>query len=482
MIANPGRRTLLVASVLFLLTLPAVTPRFYASDEVEYFAYIRSLWFDRDLSFDNEYRVFYDREVERLTATGGDPSSAYGGTFRHTFLETTTATGLRINFAPIGSSLLWAPFFIATDAGVRVGRVLGLTTAEADGYSQPYIAAVAYASALYGFLAIVLAAVAVRQVFNAAHWSAAVAAGLGTPLVFYMYVAPGFSHAGSAFAVAAFVVTWLRVRETWTWSGVMALGTLAALMGMVREQDLFIAIGPAVDYATSAVRSARQGTRPIAVSVAQAAAGVATVVVCFLPQALSYLTLYGRLGPESSVGQKMAWTSPYAPQVLASLTHGFLFWTPLAVPAVAGLVLASMGRAGRLEPARRTAWVAALCLLMVASQIYVSGSVASWQGGAFGQRRLVGLMVFLAIGLAGLAQSVQVSALRRGLAGLVVACVWWNLGLIAQFGTGLSPRWQLDLPRNLHHNLVTIPRALPDIAWRYAFDRPSFYRQRAATR
>ena len=32
--------------LLFVLSLPAVTVRFYASDEIEYFAYLRSMWFD----------------------------------------------------------------------------------------------------------------------------------------------------------------------------------------------------------------------------------------------------------------------------------------------------------------------------------------------------------------------------------------------------------------------------------------------------
>ena len=43
-----------------LLTLPGVTPRIYASDEVQYVAFLRSLWFDGDVSFDNEYQHFYD--------------------------------------------------------------------------------------------------------------------------------------------------------------------------------------------------------------------------------------------------------------------------------------------------------------------------------------------------------------------------------------------------------------------------------------
>ena len=60
-----------------VVSLPAVTPRLYASDEIQYFAYLRSMWFDGDLSFENEYRYFYDREIAR----------AFG--FQETFLETT---------------------------------------------------------------------------------------------------------------------------------------------------------------------------------------------------------------------------------------------------------------------------------------------------------------------------------------------------------------------------------------------------------
>ena len=47
------------------------------------------------------------------------------------------------------------------------------------------------------------------------------------------------------------------------------------------------------------------------------------------------------------------------------------------------------------------AWVGIVCLVMVMTQIYVCGSFATWMGaGSFGQRRLVGLTVLLAVGLA----------------------------------------------------------------------------------
>ncbi len=41
---------------------------------------------------------------------------------------------------------------------------------------------------------------------------------------------------------------WLRVRRDWTPAGAACLGASAALMAMVREQDLFFAAGPALDF------------------------------------------------------------------------------------------------------------------------------------------------------------------------------------------------------------------------------------------
>ena len=104
-----------------------------------------------------------------------------------------------LNFTPIGSAILWAPFYGG-------GHVVAIATgAPRDGYSKPYVAAVAYGSAYYGFVAALISgAIAVRVVGRGA--GATLAVWFGTPLVFYMYIAPGFGHATSAFAVALFIV------------------------------------------------------------------------------------------------------------------------------------------------------------------------------------------------------------------------------------------------------------------------------------
>ena len=483
-----SRRELLVLVSAFVLSLPAVTPRIYASDEIQYFSYLRSLWFDRDVSFENEYRYFFDRNIGR------------GEGFHATFLNQHTEAGRRPSFATIGSAILWSPFYAAADLVTRIGG------GPADGFSRAYVAGAAYGSAFYGFAAILLSIAAARRLAGPG-LLAGVIVWLGTPLLFYMYVSPPYSHACSAFAVALFVTVWLKVRDRWTVGGAIALGLSGALMAMVREQDVFLALGPAVDFVLSALRNGRAGLSrdeakgPIgsargpsaarsrrarasgggapralinADTVAPALAGGFAFAVGLLPQLFAYKALNGHFGPSTLVTRKMNWQAPHALQVLASPEHGFFLWTPLAALAIAGLFVLAVGN--RRADVRRIAWCA---ILMVALQIYVSGSVESWTvAGAFGQRRFVALTIMLTIGLAGLIAAVRRGAWQAVLGTALGLCVWWNLALIVEFGTGLMNRQRLEPGRNAYDAFVTLPRQLPSLAYRYFADRSSFYRQK----
>jgi hypothetical protein len=192
----------------------------------------------------------------------------------------------------------------------------------------------------------------------------------------------------------------------------------------------------------------------------------------------------------------MTWYSPHALQVLASPEHGFLFWTPLAVLSLAGLVVLRVGWRGlkpdgtskvRLTPDtteiteddRRR--IGACALLMVALQVYISGVVQSWTvAGAFGQRRFVCLTILLVIGLAALLSSVS-TVPRRAVAVLTALTVWWNLALIAEFSTQLMDRQRLELKKNAYDAFVTVPRMAPGLAYRYLTRRETFYKPRPAS-
>jgi hypothetical protein len=210
-----------------------------------------------------------------------------------------------------------------------------------------------------------------------------------------------------------------------------------------------------------------------------AAAGAAVFAVVYLPQALAYLELYGHLGPAPQVSNKMTWTAPHALEVLLSPAHGLFFWTPLALVALLGLVwLALRPAVGGTEDVPSARWIGLLALLMVASQIYVNGSIETWtQAGAFGQRRFVGLTVLLVLGVAQVLGSVRARAPRITVTVFAGLCLWWNLGLMAQFGAGMMDRQRLQLQRNAYNTFVTVPARIPELAYRYLFNRGSFYQQ-----
>ncbi len=169
-----------------VLTLPLVTTRIRGADEIEYFAYLHSAVFDHDLEFGNEYEHFYAQ----------DPSGLAG--FKATFLDLREpVTGRHINFAPLGTALLWAPAYLLAHGAVLVARALGAPLA-ADGFSRPYVMAVCYASWAYGMAALLLLHRALVRFGGfpepAAAWATA-AVLWGTPLLYYVTLGPGFSTA-----------------------------------------------------------------------------------------------------------------------------------------------------------------------------------------------------------------------------------------------------------------------------------------------
>ena len=113
---------------------------------------------------------------------------------------------------------------------------------------------------------------------------------------------------------------------------------------------------------------------------------------------------------------------------------------------------------------------------MIASQVYVAGSVESWTvAGAFGQRRFVCLTIFLTIGIAALFGAMRGLA-RHAVVALTVVLAWWNVALMAQFATGMMDRQRLEPARNAHTAFITLPLEIPSLVHRYLTDRQSFYK------
>ena len=143
-------------------------------------------------------------------------------------------------------------------------------------------------------------------------------------------------------------------RRSWSLQGIAALGAVTALMAMVREQDLLLAIGPVVDFTWTAIAKVRASSDRIGAArswFTAASVGSGVCASVYAPQAMSYIVLNGRLGPPDVVTGKLNWLAPYALQVLFSPEHGLFVWTPLLL--VAGRWAAVDGVAGA-RPDRST--------------------------------------------------------------------------------------------------------------------------------
>jgi hypothetical protein len=446
--------TLIAALVL---TLPLVTAKIRGADEIEYFAYLHSAAFDRDLDFENEYTHFYAQ----------DPVGLAG--FKATFLDLREPlTGRPINFAPLGTALLWAPAYLLAHAGVVVARALGASVA-ADGFSPPYVMAVCYASWAYGMAALLLLhRTLVRGGFTEPAPAWATAAVLwGTPLLYYVTLGPGFSHAVSLFVIS--LLLWLTLRDRGhelTFARAAVLGATGGLAALVREQDgLFLAV-PALVVALDGLRERRV---PAAVT-RLLTMGVAAGIV-FLPQFFAYRAINGRFGPSHFVARKMSFAGPHVLSVLFDPAHGLFVWAPLLLLAAGGLVFAVVrARRGDSVPLA----LAAAFLL----QIWINGSVESWtQAGAFGSRRFVAATPLLAWGLAALLAAVLPRAPRRAVAAGLLVFAWWNVSLMVQFGLKLMDRQGLEWPRVAVSQITEVPRHLGRSAWLFFTDRERLVRE-----
>ncbi len=152
----------------------------------------------------------------------------------------------------------------------------------------------------------------------------------------------------------------------------IALGLSGGLMALVREQDVLLVIGPGLDFLIHARQSMREpgGLRR---TLAAATAGTVAFLGGITPQLLAYKALNGHFGQTTTAANKMSWTSPHGFSVLFDPEHGLFAWTPLALLAIAGLVLV-MFRGPRpaewhsKSPDPDVRRIAALALLMVAAQ------------------------------------------------------------------------------------------------------------------
>ena len=405
--AGGRSRTGLVIAALFTigLALQLQLGARLQSDGFYYFAYLRSLAFDRDVNFMNDYRLL--------------------GLGDKTYLFQPTRTGHAESAWTIGPAIVWSPFFATGHVVANRLHAKGLDVAT-DGTSYPYRQAVAVAGLFYGLLGCWFVYRLVLLFFPGRIAGAAVFLTMaGSFMAWYLVKEPTMTHAPSMAAVAGFTWAWAATqgnRSLRAWAG---LGLLAGFMALIRWQNLLFALLPGIDALVSLIRAARANDRA---TLQQTLAGSAVFLVCaavgFLPQMLAWQALYGSLIARSPVGPQIRWTDPHVVDILWSARNGLLSTAPILYLGALGLVAFSVARPVTGLPS----------LLAVGVMIYFNACIQDWWGSAgFGGRRFDGTIPLFALGLAVFihhaARIVQRHA-TGAVIGLLVLIAVWNAALM----------------------------------------------------
>ena len=405
---SPRQRGALLFAGLFALGVAAqlhLNARLQ-SDGFYYFAYLRSLAFDGDVEFSNDYR---------LLGLGDKP---------HLFVP--TATGHAQSAWTIGPALVWAPFVAA--AHPIAGRLAASgADVSTNGISYPYRQAVCIAGLFYGLLGCWFAYRLALLFFDAAIAAGAVAFTVaGSFMLWYIVKEPSMTHAPSMAGVAAFVWFWAATHGRRTLRQWALLGLLGGFIGLIRWQNVLFAMLPACEALAQLVAAVNRNDRPrLNATLAAGAAFTALAIVGFLPQMLAWKAIYGSYLAVSPVGPQIRWWDPHLADILWSSRNGLLAWSPVLYVGAIGLLFLAFARP----------WIGVPAIATVAVMTFLNASIQDWWGSAgYGGRRFDGTISLFVLGVAAFGHWAVEVARRHPLRIVAAgggALVLWNLTLMS---------------------------------------------------
>ena len=468
--ASSSRKSERLLLLLFLVLLPFLNP-WVRGDGVGYYAFARAPLLQHNFDFTEDYRHANESFRGPRLDEHGQPKPDFR-----------TPTGHLENHFTVGPAILWTPFLLLAHAGVLLARALGSSVA-ADGFSAPYRIAMAFATAFYAFLGLLLSFRLARQ-YVEERWAllATLSIWCASSLPVYMYFNPSWSHAHSAFVVAFFLWYWHQTLSSRSLAQWLTLALIAGLMLNVYYPNAMVLAVLAVEAARLYYFALHPDTSSAPIPAPRVSQLLlrhslfaAVLLLCMLPTLITRYIIYGNAFESGYVPLKLwLWFSPAFFAVLFSSDHGLLFWTPVLALSIAGLFIfwRSQRRVG-------TPFLAAF----LAFYLFIS-CYPDWAGiSSYGNRFFVSLTPLFILGLAVfLDRAAQLFRSRR--AALVAACALlavfalWNAGLIFQWGSHLVPaRGPVSFSEIAHNQFFVVPRDLSATLQRYLFKRKALMQQ-----
>lgn len=404
---------LVFAAILLLFgSIIAFTHHYsLSSDGSNYFSYLRSVVFDRDLDFHNEF-------------------SHFNKAFWATYKPKATITGHLTNVFSVGPAILWSPFYLAAHLFVLAANFSGAHF-KADGFSGPYILAINLGSLFYGFSGMCLVYRICKKYYDRmVSLIATATVWLATFMFYYTLFEPYMSHATSFFSATLFIYSWdatrsAAMRTTCQW---MLLGLAAGLMMLVRWQNGLFTILPAIESIVLYLLLVRSKSWPkVGALLTGNLLFLLFTLVAFFPQMIAWKIIYGSFLTIPQGTSFLRWNSPFMLELLFSSRHGLYAWSPVVY----------LSTIGWLAFFKREKFLASTGLVAFLLMTYVNSVVSDWWAGwGFGMRRYDGLVVFFALGLAAFLHIIKKRSLKSSV--IEALCIFvfftgYNLFLVDKY-------------------------------------------------
>ena len=476
---------LILVSIFVLTAFFLLTPWIY-SDGVGEYAWVRSLFMDGDLDCSNEF-AYYTSEFQRRF---GWEDAGYD------LAPIKTPTGLQANKYPIGTALLWSPFFVVGHFMTVLCNKLGLEY-DADGYSRFYVLLVSFGSCFYAFIGLLLGYKISRFYFSRnVALLATLTIWFASSIPVYMYLYPSLPHSTSMFVVSLFIYFWWRTRWMRNAKQWALLGAIGGLMSMVRLENVVFFVLPAAEIVYRLYQHLKDKEwHKIRSYAGKAVLFCGCSLLIFSPQVIVWKIVFGKFfvnpytatevlkitsqrfeyvyedpytKPDSSTGVVsilIFFSHPHLIRTFFGSGHGLFTWTPIILFAILGYI--QLFRSDRN--------IAIFLILAFISISYVVSCVGG-AGASFGHRYLMKCGLIYILGLASL---LQFCYKRIKFSVLITICsffIIWNGLFILQYSTGLVKReGPISWSTMLKNQFTRAPKRLVSVAKPFLTGRSSVY-------
>ena len=395
----------IIVAFLVFLAINITAPLKIQGDGVFYYSWLRSGLLDHDLNFRNELQHYSSYDF-----------------YSKKFIEDNvqTATGRIPNPFAFGAAIMWLPLILIAHLATWISHNFNPSFYSLDGYSYWYNLAVNLSSFLFGILALIINYKTIKLFFSKkTSLKTILAIWLTTPWIYYQFLEPGMSHMASLFLVSCFlliIVKEWQEKKTNAWLFALIIFLVVA----TRWQNLI--------FILAYLPIIWQHRKKAKLLIKKILTLLAPIILFFVCQSFIWNHIYGQyiLIPQ---GQGFILNNFSGLYTLFSSDRGLFLWSPILVLAMVGLYFLW----------NKSKFLAGITLAVFIGQWLLNSSLNDLGGGdAFGARRFIETLPFLALALAALFNRLKKYNWQLWL--MIILFIFWNFLLVENFRLGVLPR------------------------------------------